>query len=311
MNFILNSYKPFLTDEEILSDIKQVALNLNIDYISINTYKKYWKFSQCAIQNHFGTWKHTLSLANLRTERTSKELKLISDEEYFSDVRRVANLLNSETVKYNDYKKYGKYSAEYIFKRFSSWKDFLVRAKLKPTGFSKEKIPDEDLFAEIERMWIELGRQPTSTDIIKTNISKYSIDTFKRRFGGWRKTLEAFISYINLEGRTSSLEISDSRQEIQKEVIMEKSSDDTADIANKRSKKSVHITTRSVNARFRYQVLKRDHYKYCSCGASPAKGSAVELEVDHIIPWADGGETVLDNLQTLCSICNNGKSNIL
>ncbi len=311
MNFVLNDYKPFLTDEEILSDIKQVALNLNVDYISINTYKKYGKFSQCAIQNHFGTWKHTLSLANLRTERTSKELKLISDEEYFSDVRRVANLLNSETVKYNDYKKYGKYSAEYIFKRFSSWKDFLVRAKLKPTGFSKEKIPDEDLFAEIERMWIELGRQPTSTDIIKTNISKYSIDTFKRRFGGWRKTLEAFISYINLEGRTSSLEISDSRQEIQKEVIMEKSSDDTADIANKRSKKSVHITTRSVNARFRYQVLKRDHYKYCSCGASPAKGSAVELEVDHIIPWADGGETVLDNLQTLCSICNNGKSNIL
>lgn len=311
MNFILNNYKPFLTNEEILSDIKQVALNLNIDYISINTYKKYGKFSQCAIQNHFGTWKHTLSLANLRTERTSKELKLISDEEYFSDVRRVANLLNSETVKYNDYKKYGKYSAEYIFKRFSSWKDFLVRAKLKPTGFSKEKIPDEDLFAEIERMWIELGRQPTSTDIIKTNISKYSIDTFKRRFGGWRKTLEAFVSYINLGGSISSLEISDSRQEIQKEVIMEKSSDDTADIANKRSKKSVHITTRSVNARFRYQVLKRDHYKYCSCGASPAKGSAVELEVDHIIPWADGGETVLDNLQTLCSICNNGKSNIL
>lgn len=311
MNFILNSYKPFLTDEEILSDIKQIALNLNINYISINIYKKYGKFSQCAIQNHFGTWKHTLLLANLRTERTSKELKLISDEEYFSDVRRVANLLNSETVKYNDYKKYGKYSAEYIFKRFSSWKDFLVRAKLKPTGFSKEKIPDEDLFAEIERMWIELGRQPTSTDIIKTNISKYSIDTFKRRFGGWRKTLEAFISYINLEGRTSSLEISDSRQEIQKEVIMEKSSDDTADIANKRSKKSVHITTRNVNARLRYQVLKRDHYKCCSCGASPAKGSAVELEVDHIIPWADGGETVLDNLQTLCSICNNGKSNIL
>lgn len=33
MNFVLNDYKPFLTDEEILSDIKQVALNLNVDYI--------------------------------------------------------------------------------------------------------------------------------------------------------------------------------------------------------------------------------------------------------------------------------------
>lgn len=44
--------------------------------------------------------------------------------------------------------------------------------------------------------------------------------------------------------------------------------------------------------------------------ASPAKDSTVELHVDHIIPWAKGGETVMDNLQTLCSKCNWGKSDM-
>ena len=32
------------------------------------------------------------------------------------------------------------------------------------------------------------------------------------------------------------------------------------------------------------------------------------LEIDHIIPVAKGGETVEDNLQTLCWKCNRAKS---
>ena len=36
----------------------------------------------------------------------------------------------------------------------------------------------------------------------------------------------------------------------------------------------------------------------------------VELKVDHVVPWSDGGETVLDNLQLLCQKCNGGKSNL-
>ncbi len=32
--------------------------------------------------------------------------------------------------------------------------------------------------------------------------------------------------------------------------------------------------------------------------------------IDHIKPWSKGGETVLENLQTLCATCNLGKSNI-
>ena len=69
-----------------------------------------------------------------------------------------------------------------------------------------------------------------------------------------------------------------------------------------------HRTKREAGLSLRYAVLKRDHFKCCACGASPAKDPSVELHVDHIIPWSKGGETTIDNLQTLCSKCNLGKS---
>lgn len=75
LKFVLNDYKPSLSDEEIIGDIKFVAKQLNVDYISIATYKKNGHYSQTAIQSHFGTWKNALRLAGLRTERNSLELK--------------------------------------------------------------------------------------------------------------------------------------------------------------------------------------------------------------------------------------------
>ena len=200
MKFELNSYKQELTDEEILLDIKNTAERFGRDYISISYYRKNGKYSQVAIQRHFGTWKNALSLAGLRTDRNASELKLISDEDYFEDLRRVANLIQKNTVPYDDYRKFGRYSAEHIFKRFGKWNRALELAGLCSTGFSKDKISQQECFDEIERMWRLLGRQPTSTDIIKGNISRYSIDPYKRRFGGWRKALEAFVEYINENG---------------------------------------------------------------------------------------------------------------
>ena len=65
--------------------------------------------------------------------------------------------------------------------------------------------------------------------------------------------------------------------------------------------------SRVISDKLRYTVLKRDNFKCCACGASPAKDPSVELHIDHIIPWSKGGKTELDNLQTLCSKCNIGK----
>lgn len=66
--------------------------------------------------------------------------------------------------------------------------------------------------------------------------------------------------------------------------------------------------SRTISNKLRYTVLKRDNFKCCACGASPAKNPSIELHIDHIVPWSKGGDTVLENLQTLCSKCNIGKS---
>lgn len=303
MKFELNEYKQQLTDEEILTDILETAKRLGKDYISISLYKANGKYSQTAIQAHFGTWKNALQLAGLRTERNHSEMKVISDEEYYSDLRRVACILNLHTVPYEAYKEYGQYSAEHIFNRFGKWSTVLENAGLESTGFSKDKISEQECFDEIERMWRLLGRQPTSTDVINKGVCKYSIDTFKRRFGGWRKALEAFVAYINT---------TDNEYEPSLKVLEETESKPCNMPAKEETVTSpIHHTSRNINTRLRFKVLSRDNFKCCACGASPAKDPSVELHVDHIIPWSQGGETIIDNLQTLCSKCNLGKSDML
>jgi len=56
----------------------------------------------------------------------------------------------------------------------------------------------------------------------------------------------------------------------------------------------------------RYEVIRRDGHRCRCCGASVSTGAV--LHVDHIIAVALGGQTAIDNLQTLCSACNQGKA---
>ncbi|MEM9542478.1 MAG: HNH endonuclease [Cyanobacteria bacterium P01_E01_bin.42] len=55
----------------------------------------------------------------------------------------------------------------------------------------------------------------------------------------------------------------------------------------------------------RQYVFERDNYQYKSCGKT---NKTVKLQVDHIIPLAKGGTNDISNLQTLCSSCNQQKS---
>ena len=71
-----------------------------------------------------------------------------------------------------------------------------------------------------------------------------------------------------------------------------------------------HRTSRGIGWRMRFLVLRRDCFGCRLCGTSPAITPGVQLQIDHIQPWADGGETVLENLQSTCDRCNGGKSSL-
>ncbi|MBD3339826.1 MAG: HNH endonuclease, partial [Candidatus Lokiarchaeota archaeon] len=181
--------------------------------------------------------------------------------------------------------------------------NFVQKAGLEQTGYIK-KIDTLELFNELEHIWTSLGKQPTTTDM-KKGISKYSLDTFTRRFGGWRNTLKAFIDYINDENEEYHEEETE-KEENQVDFLPrnnEQTNEDDIKIKIKR-------TPRNINLRLRFKVLARDNFTCCYCGASPAKDPNVELHVDHILPWSEGGETIIENLQTSCSNCNLGKGNM-
>ena len=55
----------------------------------------------------------------------------------------------------------------------------------------------------------------------------------------------------------------------------------------------------------RWKILERDNFTCRTCGQ---KAPTVVLAVDHIISVAEGGNDHPDNLRTLCSACNLGRS---
>lgn len=201
------------------------------------------------------------------------------DAELLSDLSNVANRLEKDSVTIDEYNQYGKYHSTTLTRRFGSWFSCLDLAGLKPSR-SKINISEEELFQNLEALWIYFGRQPKYHEVRKP-LSKYSVGTYENRYGTFFNALEAFIKYMN--------------GDVIDEII------------------TPSITTpnpRSISYRLRFKVMQRDSFKCCICGASPANKPGLELHIDHIIPCAKGGLATMDNLQTLCSQCNLGKSDL-
>lgn len=296
MKFELNELNRNIPDDTLLNDLKEVSIRLSEKYISRSQYVQNGKYSATPFVNRFGSWIESLKAAGLQTERDRNDFKRISDEALLKDLIQVANHLQKTTLTTSEYKEYGKYSIQTILSRFDSWDKVLNSANLEKTGFV-HSVETQELLDEIELVWIQLGRQPTSSDL-KNRLFKHSLNTYSRKFGGWRKALEAFIEYINEEN-------SELNEVIKEKDIIENKKEPISKIQRKQRR-----TTRDINTRLRFIVFKRDNFKCVCCGRSPAMDPQVVLHVDHIIPWSKNGETILENLQTLCSKCNSGKSDL-
>lgn len=289
MKFELKPYNRNISDENLLIDLKKVASELKLDSLSKEEYEKNGKYNSSTLHRRFGSWTNALKLAKLQIRKNHK----VSTDDFLDDLKRVANEISKKSVTLDEYNERGKFHGTTFVRRFGSWFDALEKAGLQKTR-TPMNLPEEELFKNLEEIWIKLGRQPRYVEVQKP-LSKYHAGTYENRFGSWRKALEAFIKYVN-EGKNIQPE---------KEETIKLPLKSDAKVQNNR-----HKTNRNINWRLRFIVMRRDNFKCKKCGRSPAIDPTIVLHVDHTKAWANGGETILENLQTLCSKCNIGKSDL-
>jgi hypothetical protein len=300
MDFQLTNGRYRNTEEELLNDLRKVANNLGKDSLKMRDYSKKngAKYSAKGITKRIGNWQTVLEKAGLKGEKSLKGIEFgetkIQDKTLIDDLIRVSTILKTPNISLKQYDKLGNYTSVTMSARFGSWNKAKEKANLQITP--KANNTNEELFDNILDLWTLYGKQPKFSQVVSPN-SKFHGATYARRFGSWRSALEAFVNYINNGENTPEIKK-------EKDLIPLKPKKVVKKVKRKR-------TTRNINLRLRFMILQRDNFSCKKCGRSPAKDTSVILHIDHIIPWSKGGETEVNNLETLCKNCNLGKSNVL
>jgi 5-methylcytosine-specific restriction endonuclease McrA len=275
------------SDETLLDDLRSVASRLGKTTLTGDEYSAEGRFHSTTIRRRFGSWNAGLRKAGLDLAGRIG----VPDRELLDDIKRVSLHFGSAVLTREAYDSLGTFSSCCIVRRFGSWAKALGHIGLRQSPNWHPKIAHEDLFRNLAAVWEAIGRQPRGSDMCSP-ISQFSIDTYKRRFGSWRKALEAFVVAANDPTVDSNSPIDEPTSAIRSQ--------------NAPSKR----TTRQPGWKLRFLVNRRDRFTCRACGRSPATNSGTQLHLDHVTPWSKGGETTFNNLQTLCQICNIGKSTL-
>lgn len=306
MDYVLLDLQKQIPDIDLINDLRIVANHLGKSSLKMRDYCKEngAKFNYQTAKKRFGSWENVLLKAGLETEKSIHGIEYgesaLRVELLIDDLIRVSKELENHAFTISEYDSHGKFGSATIIKRFSGWNKAKIFANLE-VGRNYNTSVDEYM-QNILNLWTHYGRQPKYAEVVKP-LSKFNISSYENKFGTWRKALEAFVSYINEEQVDSNKEREDALLvELHNE---QRFAPQTKKVVNTKR------TQRTINLRIRWKIMKRDNFSCVKCGKSPAKEPNVELHVDHIIPWSKGGETVYENLETLCSDCNLGKSNII
>lgn len=155
----------------------------------------------------------------------------------------------------------------------------------------------DELIADLKRVAGILKSKRVSREKYR-ELGKFSDRTFYYRFGNWNEAVKRAGLECN-----SRLRFGEKKSDCARLV---KSPTPAEHPLYKRG-----INKREyISARLRLDVMKRDGFRCVLCGASPAIERGVVLHLDHIVPVCKGGRSTIENLRTLCCVCNWGKSDM-
>lgn len=276
------------SDELLLADLRSVAVKLARNAVSRDEYEAYGRFHPQTLAKRFGSWNATLIKAGLQVLKPH----VVSESEFVEDMKRVATLLGANTLTTDQYLEHGRFSLSPLAKLFGRWQDALERAGLKSSPAYAAPRSDAELLENLETVWRTIGRQPKQSDM-RRPLSQVGHDVYSRRFGSWRAALEHFVETVNAGGPETTGPPPAAPEAESMSQAVERGA-----------------AARIAGWRLRFLVMRRDRFRCCQCGASPALSGGTVLVIDHVTPWSQGGLTTLDNLQTLCVQCNGGKGDL-
>jgi hypothetical protein len=289
------------TDESLLDEIRRVAsVQHPGSSLSVDTFDRLsGRVSASTITQRFRGWREALAKAGLKHlysgPKVSEKMKdqpgkRLTNDDLIAELKRVHAVLGTETMSQELFNAHSVTSVAVIRSRFG-WYEALKIAGIKPTPTASWKWTNDQCLENLAAVWTHYGRQPTRREMFEPP-SKFSGRAYAR-WGTWRKALRTFVLWANSEN-DSTVKCEPPEASAPAEQMIETRI------------RCAEEDRHEIPLRLKWRVHVRDSFRCVACGKNPPQ-HGVTLHADHIKPWADGGKTVLENLQTLCEPCNLGK----
>lgn len=273
-------------DQALIEELRRVAVLVDTPKLTLDQFTALAKVHGSTLQKRFGGWRGALNAAGL-AERIDGSNLSKTREEILSAIAATAAKLQKDTITIQELLAHTGITGTPVRRVFGSWKLALIAAGMSQSPLAK-RYTDEQCFENMLAVWTHYGRPPQHNEMNQAP-SQVGSKAYVRRWGTWRKALQAFVQRVNGDA-PAPIAVPDS---VSVKVSVPPAAPDRG--------------SRDIPLALRYYVLKRDSFRCVTCGASPAITPGVVLHIDHIHPWARGGPTVADNLRTLCLPCNLGK----
>jgi hypothetical protein len=123
MEYILYLHEIKISDDELITDIKRVAILLNKKTVTMREYNEHGKYHSCTLRRRFHSWFNVLENAGLEKSRSEFNIdnKLLLKN--FEDVwTKLGRQPNAKEMK----KPLSKYGAQTYLRHFDSWNNALI-----------------------------------------------------------------------------------------------------------------------------------------------------------------------------------------
>jgi len=178
------------TETELLDEVERLAEEFG-RAPTTREMREQGKYTASVYFRRFDSWNDAIRAAGYTPAASSPDAseQRIPASELLEEIDRLADQVGGRPTA-EQMNEHGQYSVRPYVNRFGSWNNAIERAGFSPfTGTSEDLFSREELITELRRLGNVVDRPPTVRQM--TELGRYSLSPYKRRFGSWVEALRA------------------------------------------------------------------------------------------------------------------------